>query len=165
MPYDVVINRLPLRALFELKGSGLEIAAWCGDALPEFPDKPNTASSRNGRTLIWTGPDRWLLNASGNEEETLIRAVRPDAAPGDLSIVLISDTLTFFEISGPEADEVMAVATPMNIHPSAFPADGACFTEAFGTKALLRRVANGFEIAVDRSYGDWFEESLRRAAS
>ncbi|MDI3336407.1 sarcosine oxidase subunit gamma family protein [Defluviimonas aestuarii] len=165
MPYDVTITRLPLRALFDLKGTATALAAWCGTALPPFPDRPNSRMEAAGRGLCWTGPDRWLLMAALAEEATLAKALRSEQAPDDLSVTLVSDTLTFFAVTGPDATEVMAVVTPLDLHPDIFPQDGAAWTEAFGIRSATRRIAAGYEIAVDRSYADWFEESLRRAST
>lgn len=165
MAYDVTIARLPLRTLFEIRGTAERVASWCGDAIPPLPHQPNRATAAGGRRLIHTGRDRWLLMAPIAEESVVAGALRPGDAPGDLSLVLVSDTLTFFSVTGPEAGEVMAVATPLDLHPQIFPADGAGWTEAFGAKALLRRTEGGFEVAVDRSYTDWFEACLVAAAS
>lgn len=165
MAYDVTITRLPLRALFEIRGSADPVATWCGDATLALPGIPNRLTEVGEHRLIHAGQDRWLLMAPLAEEEALNAALRPDEAPGGLSVVLLSDTLIFFSVTGPEAGEVMVVATPLDLHPSAFPPDGASWTEVFGTRALIRRIADGYEIAVDRSYGDWFEDSLLAVAS
>ena len=63
MAYDVTITRLPMRALFDLKGAAPMLAEWCGTALPPFPERPNSRTNKAGRSLCWTGPDRWLLIA------------------------------------------------------------------------------------------------------
>ena len=162
MGYDVDITRLPLRALFDLKGKKDALRRWCGGALPPLPNCPNRITESQERRLVQTGPCCWLLLAPLEAEGALTEALRPVEAPDDLSIVPVSDTLTFFAVTGAEAGDVMAVATPLDLHPSAFPPDGASWTEAFGVRALIWRIAEGYEIAVERSYGDWFEEVLRR---
>ncbi|MCV2873496.1 sarcosine oxidase subunit gamma [Defluviimonas sp. WL0050] len=165
MPYDVTITRLPLRALFDLKGRAAALEKWCGTALPPFPGRPNSRTEAADRGLHWTGPDRWLLMAPLAEEAALATALRADKVPVDLSITPVSDTLTFFAVTGPDVAEVMAVATPLDLHPDSFPPDGASWTEAFGIRSAIRTIAAGYEIAVDRSYADWFEESLRLACT
>lgn len=151
MAYDVTISGEPLRALFELTGALPE-----ADVLPAAPGA-NRLTRAGGRILIRTGPARWLLMAPLAAEAALAEAL-PAA-------VLLSDTLSFFSINGAQADEVLAVATPLDLHPDVFAADAATFTEAFGIRALLRRLPDGFELAVDRSYADWFAEMLDRVAS
>ena len=165
MGYIVTITREPMQAIFDLIGSKDAISDWCGAALPDFPVRPNSLTATGHRKLMWIGPDHWLLAAPLAEEDELAAALRPRDAPESISIVVLSDTLTFFTVEGPDMAEIMAVATPLDLHPSAFFADSVSQTEAFGTKALIRRTAAGFELAVDRSYGDWFAACLDRSAS
>jgi heterotetrameric sarcosine oxidase gamma subunit len=165
MGYDVAITRGPLRTLFDLKGLKEAVVAWCGTALPDLPDQPNSLTAKGTRLLMWIGPDHWLLADDIALEEMLSDTLRPDTAPAEMSIVLVSDTLTFFVVEGSDSNELMAVATSLDLHPASFADDCVSQIEAFGIKALIRRVASGYEIAVDRSYEDWFEASLRRAAS
>ncbi|MGC1429418.1 MAG: sarcosine oxidase subunit gamma family protein [Albidovulum sp.] len=161
MAYDVTITRPPLRAAFDLKGTPDEITKCYSDVLPPLPGRPNSLTTQDGHDLLWIGPDHWLLLAPIAQEEMLVSALRSGGGtPADIATTLISDTLTFFAVTGSEAGEVMAVASPLDLHPDAFSPDGASWTEAFGTKALIRRIASGYEIAVDRSYGDWFEATL-----
>lgn len=162
MAYDVTIRRQDMSALFDLKGGAQDLSGWAGAALPPFPGAPNTLMRSGDRSLIWIGPDHWLLRAPLAEEAKLSNALRVEAAPDEISIVLVSDTLAFFGISGPGADDVMAVATPLDLHTSAFPPDGASFTEAFGQKALVLRASDGFEVAVERSFADMTADYLSR---
>ena len=162
MVYDVTIDRLEISALFDLKGPADRLAVWAAAALPPFPERPNTVTHRDARTLIWTGRDRWLLRAPLDHEETLLAVLRPEDAPPEIGIVLVSDTLAFFAITGPGAQDVMAVASPLDLHPRAFPEDGATFSEAFGLRALFLRRAGGFELAVDRSFAAMVAEYLER---
>ncbi|MBL9045983.1 MAG: sarcosine oxidase subunit gamma [Tabrizicola sp.] len=162
MAYEVTIHELPLRAVFDLKGDRAALAAWCGIALP---DQPNRQAGAGLGQVALIGPDHWLLWADVAEERDLAASLRPEAVPADLSIVLISDTLTFLAVTGPDAGEVMAVATPLDLHPSVFGPDDIAFAEAHGIKALIRRLAGGFELGVERSYADWFRTILERCAS
>ena len=108
------------------------------------------------------GPEHWILRAPLDQEEALFAALKPDAAPADISIVHISDTLCFFEITGPDVQEVMAVATPLDLHAEVFPANGATFSEIFSVKALIIRIEGGFHLGVDRSYAPMIADYLAR---
>lgn len=163
MAYDVTIARLPLQALFDLKGRAEAVAAWCGKALPPMPARPNSATEAAGCMLQWIGPDHWILRADIAREDALLAALRPDEAPADLSVVLISDTLAFFAITGPDADHLLAVATPLDLR--GLSEDSATMTEAFGTKALTRRIPGGYEMAFDQSYAAMVADYLGRAKS
>lgn len=162
MPYDATIDRLPIFALFDLKGPKEAISGWA-PALPAFPDRPNSLTTQNGLALCHTGPNRWLLRAAIDSEDRLISELRPEEAPPEISIVLVSDTLTFFRITGPDAGEVMSIGCPMDLHEGAFGEDAVSFTEFFGLRALVLRTAGGFDCAVEQSFGDMVQDYLARA--
>jgi sarcosine oxidase subunit gamma len=165
MPYDVTFQRLKMQALYDLKGPQEALLAWASDALPPFPDQPNTKTEGGGVTLMFIGPDHWLLRANLSREDALDAALRPAEAPPEISLVRVSDTLAWFRITGPDAAEVMAVACPMDLHESRFGPDGASFTEAFGLRALVIPCAGGFDLAVEQSFGPMVQDYLTRVIS
>ena len=77
--------------------------------------------------------------------------------------MLVSDTLRFFHIDGSDALQIIAIACPLDTHPSVFPENGAGYTEIFGIKGLLVRSGDGFDIAVESSFADMIEDYLARA--
>jgi sarcosine oxidase subunit gamma len=163
MPYDVTFTRLETQALYDLKGPREEVQEWAGKALPACPDRPNSKTEAGGVTLLFIGPDHWLLRADLTREAALDAALRPAEAPPEISLVRVSDTLAWFRITGPEAAQVMAIACPMDLHDSRFGPDAASFTEAFGLRALVTRCEGGFDVAVDQSFGPMVKDYLTRA--
>jgi len=163
MPYDATIDRLPIFALFDLKGAQADMSDWGGDVLPEFPETPNTARSDGGTTLLFIGQNRWLVRADIAHEAALETALRPAAAPPDISIVRVSDTLTFFRITGPDAAQLMSIGCPLDLHPEFFCPDAVSYTEFFGLKALVLGCANGFEVGVEQSFANLMADYLARA--
>jgi heterotetrameric sarcosine oxidase gamma subunit len=163
MGYDVQIRKLKLNAVIDLQGEASAIAKWVKGDLPAFPDKPNTLSRNSNLDLYWIAPERWLLRSDIENEDRLLEITKPNDAPVDISIVQISDTLKFFEIIGPEVDEIISIACPIDNHISAFPENGVSYTNVFGIKGLLVRVKDGFEIAVESSFADLIEDYLQRA--
>ena len=162
MPYDAEIDRLPICALFDLKGPALALAAWAPD-LSAFPDAPNTLTRKGAEVLCATGPNRWLLRADITREEALNSALRPAEAPPEISIVRISDTMTFFRITGPDAGQIMSIGCPLDLHPSVFEPDAVSFTQFFNLRALVLRCEGGFDCAVEQSFGDMVADYLSRA--
>lgn len=163
MAYDVSILRLPLMAIFDLKGKQTAVQEWCGAVLPTFPTRHNSFTQEDGRMLIWVGPDHWQVRAEISIEDALIADLGPDLAPSEVSVVLVSDTLVFFVITGKDADQVMAVASPLDLRELS--ADSAMQTEVFLCKAMIRRINDGYELAVDQSYAAMFAEYLDRVRS
>ena len=162
MPYDAQIDRLPPFALFDLKGPAEVLTAWA-TGLPDMPGVPNTLSRNGEGELCHTGPNRWLLRAPLSREDDLETALRPAEAPPEISIVRVSDTLTFFRLTGPDAAQVLSIGCPLDLHPEAFDADAVTFTEFFGIKALVLRCEDGFDCAVEQSFGDMIADYLSRA--
>ena len=162
MPYDVRIDRLPPFALFDLKGPPEALGDWVA-GLPPFPDRPNTLTRAGDAVLCFTGANRWLLRAEPDREAAWQATLRPEDAPPEISIVRVSDTLTFFRITGPDAGSVLSIGCPLDIHEDVFGSDAASFTEFFGLRALVLRCVGGFDCAVEQSFGDMIADYLNRA--
>ena len=165
MGYNVNIKRLPFSAIIDLQGEKKAIADWCGEGFPAFPNRPNTASTENEIDLYWIGLNRWLLRAEMNREEELFSMTKLNQAPANISIVQISDTLQFFSITGEDADDIISIASPLDHHCSAFPDNGVSYTDVSGIKGIIIRKDAGFEIAIERSFGDMIEDFLTRTVN
>ena len=164
MTYDAAIRRLEISALFDLKGKAGDFSDLLAKLGLAFPDHPNTSTRSGGRELYWIGPGHWLLRAPLQHEDGLRKALGPASLTGEANVVLISDSLAIFEIFGPDAGRILAIASPLDTHASVFADNAVTWTEAFGLKALVIRRANGFELAVDRSFGVMLADCLSRAA-
>ena len=165
MSYQVNIKRHGLWALFDLKGQGDQIENWAGGSLPALPDRPNSLTTQGDLELFYIGRDHWILRAPIEREDSLNDALKPEACPAEISIVRISDTLTFFSVTGRDMVDVMAIASPLDLHPSVFPPDCVTYSEVFGLKALVLRCDGGFEFAVEQSFGNMVEDYLSRATA
>ncbi len=165
MSYDVQIARLGIDAVFDLKGTSDAMGAWIKDTLPAFPARPNTRTERDGVALYYIGRNHWLARAPLDAEERLEQSLKPAGCPADISIVRVSDTLTLFRVTGPDATEVMAIACPLDLHDTVFAQDAVTYSELFGLKALVMRCEGGFECAVDQSFGDMVGDYLTRATT
>ena len=158
----VELLRQPLCAVIDLKGTQPDLQNWMDYPKVVFPSRRNSRIHFDGVNLHWIGEEHWLLCATLDQEERLINLTRLEQAPAHISIVLVSDTLTFFRISGPDADQIIKIASPLDIHPTVFPCDSTSYTQVFGIKGLVTRNTDGFEIAVESSYADMIDDFLRR---
>jgi heterotetrameric sarcosine oxidase gamma subunit len=163
MGYDVQIRQLETNAVIDLQGPAPALKKWLKTGLPSFPELPNSASTSDGLSLYWIAPERWLLRSVIDNEDRMLEMTQPASAPIDISVVLVSDTLRFFEIVGPDAGEIISTASSMDHHLSVFPQNGVSYTNIFGIKGLLIRIEEGFEIAVESSFADMIGDYLARA--
>ncbi|MCR9136101.1 MAG: sarcosine oxidase subunit gamma [Alphaproteobacteria bacterium] len=162
MGYHAHIERLDTSAIIDLKGRKDALVDWKGSDLPAIPERPNTATDANGLELYWIGNDHWLLRAPLDREEDILRTFDPGSAPHDVSAVLVSDTLVFFSITGPDAGQILSIVSPLDIALEAFTQNGVSYSEAFGLKALIIRRTEGYELAVERSYADMAQSYFTR---
>ena len=136
-----------------------------GIFVQRFQTLSNRFSENNGVFLCHIGPDHWLLRAPLNREAALNAQLKPADAPADISVVRISDTQTFFRITGPEVAEVISIGCPMDVHKTAFPLNGVSFSEFFTVKALILRNTSGFDVAIEQSYANMIADYLNRATA
>ena len=160
MIYDVKIQRKFLNALFDIKGSIREVKSYLKEYINSLPVEPNSYIAQGNWKILYVGPNHWILMAPIDEEKELISSLRPHDCPASISIVLISDTLTFFYIEGPDAFDILSIASPLNLNIDAFTPNTATFSEIFGLKALTFRCGDGFQFAVDQSFGDMVSNYL-----
>ena len=165
MTYRVELLRQPIFAVIDLQGVEPDLKNWIDSPNVVFPSRPNSRTHFNGVDLFWIGEERWLMRAELDQEDRIMVLTRLERAPVHISIVLVSDTLTFFRISGPDAEQIIKIASPLDIHPTEFPCDSSSYTRIFGIKGLVIRNKDGFEIAVESSYADMIDDFLRRATA
>ena len=160
MGYDAAIAIGPPRCLVDIQGTAAAVATLAARHGLTLPDTPNSWAGSDGTALAWLGERRWMLLAPLADEDTWEAAMTVDQP--DVSAVLVSDAYASFRIRGPDADEILAQATPLDVHPAAFPARGATFTEFFGETALLLRGEDGFTCFVDGSLAAYLALCLAR---
>ena len=160
MTYDVKIQRKLVNALFDIKGSIRDVKSHLKEHINSFPVEPNSYISQGNWKILYVGPNHWILVAPIDEEQQLVSSLRPCDCPASISIVLISDTLTFFYIDGPDAFDIMSIASPLNLNIDDFTPETAAFSEIFGLKALIFRHGDGYQFAVDQSFGDMVSNYL-----
>jgi heterotetrameric sarcosine oxidase gamma subunit len=162
MIYDVSIEMLDLFCVFDLKGKRSHIASVLASIPINLPESSNTATTSGDMVLCWVGPTQWILRASQAAEQKLMLEFQLNCSERNTSVVDISDMLQFFSVQGRDVDEVLAICCPLDFHLEAFRGDTATFTEFLGTKALLLRVADAYQFAVERSYADFINDNLHR---
>jgi sarcosine oxidase subunit gamma len=139
-----------MTAVFDLKGHPVDILHRLEAAGLEPGADPH-ANLQTG--LVYkVAPQHWLVRTTLAQETSLFAQLTEAPCASDTLIINVSDAYVFIQIDGPEAEQMIAIASP--IDPRAMPvgAASATFTEVFGQKALLIRQHHGYEIAVERSY-------------
>ena len=154
MGYQANIKKLGLSAIFDIKGDASAASKRISHLGLVLPSEVNTATEKDGQYLCWVGENHWLLLAPAEKENQLLDTLAPHDSAMDCRIVLVSDAYTFFTVTGNQADEILAIASPLDIRLINFPENAATYSELFGIRGLIMRRQNGYLIAVERSYTD-----------
>jgi len=154
MGYQATIKKQGLLAIFDIKGDASAVAKRLSKLGFSVPENKNTAAEKNGQHLCWIGETQWLLLAPAEKEAQLLDSLVPHDPALDCRVVLVSDAYSFFSVRGNHADDILAIASPLDIRRINFPDNAASYTELFGIRGLVLRRQNGYSIAVERSYAD-----------
>lgn len=108
------------------------IEAVLGTGLPQHCGE---VSAHGAHTVLWLGPDEWLV-VSATTPEALLGSLRTGAGDGRAQIVDVSANRTVLEISGSAARDVLEKGCPTDLHPRAF-ADGTAITTTLARVPVL----------------------------
>lgn len=164
----VGLAAMPVRPMLSLRGEGddSEFLAAAERGLGfALPTAPNTTAGRDGSIAFWLGPSEWLI-AGPCPRDGIAAAL----AQVRHALVDVSDARAVLRLTGPQARNLLAQGTGLDLHDRAFPA-GACAQSTMAlADMLLHRpqddAAAGavFELYVGRSYADYLWRWLEAAA-
>ncbi len=130
-----------------------------GEAPAGFPVEPNTIATVDGKTVLWLGPDEWLV-LGGSEEDY----------PQSAAAVDVSANRVILELAGGDAADVLAQGCSLDLHPSVF-APGSCAQTllARAQVILVRPDESRFLVLVRPSFAPylraWLEDAIEGATS
>ena len=134
-----------------------------GLALP----RPAAPASHSGSvTVFGLGPDEWLVRTAPDAEDEWLARLEAAAAGSFSAVVRVSDAWRVFTFTGPDALDVLAQTTGVDVHPSVFPTGRAVRAAFARISALIHRVDDrpSFDIYVDASLaryaGRWLESAI-----
>ena len=85
----------------------------------DLPVDYNTVNVAGNRSIIWLGPDEWLiLGETGSSVDIMAALNNKDA--GHIAVVDVSDALGIVSIKGPHARDVLAKHCAIDFHVSEF---------------------------------------------
>lgn len=102
------------------------VATRLGVALPV---EPNTWVQSDAATVIWLGPDEWLVTSPFTTPEALDGLLREAVEPHGGAVVDVSAQRTALRLRGEHARGLLASGCSLDLHPRAFPAGSAAQTD------------------------------------
>jgi sarcosine oxidase subunit gamma len=143
-----------------LRGSGEAFFAACESALgARPPTAPNTVTVSATQTMLWLGPDEWLV--IGAQAEPLRAAL----AGNHSAVVDVTSSRKALAVSGSRAEEIMSRAATLDFSLQAFPVGSCAQTNIARTQGIIHRVgAEEFVIYVRSSFAPYLRAWLDDAA-
>jgi sarcosine oxidase, subunit gamma len=167
LPDDVQIVVEPFVAMADLRLDPAEsesVAAHLGVALPTTP---NTWVQGETTTVIWLGPDEWLVTSSFTSPEDLEAGLRA-AVGGAGAVIDVSAQRTTLSLRGEHARDVLATGCSLDLHPRVFGTGSAAQTTVGLAGVVLLALddtGTRFQLLVRSSFARYLATWLLDAAS
>ena len=120
-----------------------------------LPRTPNTAAATiNGWTLLWLGPDEWLVSGPAGDGAGLEEALHARLDGHHHAFTDVSAMYATLALSGPRAREVLMKGCRLDLHPRAF-VPGTCVQTSLARgHVILHQTddAPSYEITVRNSF-------------
>ena len=166
---EIAIRRRPGRACINVRGDGsdprfLRAVAGAADVSP--PLAPCTSVSGLLASMLWLGPDEWLLVSETQAAAELAGSLGRALAGLHAAVTDVSDGFIVYALRGSNASVVLAKGCPIDLHPRRF-APARCARSLLAKVPVLihlRADEPVFELYVARSYADYAWTWLLTAA-
>ena len=130
-----------------------------------FAEQSCRAHSAGGRATLWLGPDEHLMWQSSRDDALPVAELQQALAPYPHSLVDISHRQIALEVSGPDAETILAGACPLDLDLRQFPVSMCTRTVLAKAEIILWRTAEAtFRLEVWRSFQGYAEALLREIA-
>lgn len=165
----VIFTDLPAVTRFIVRGDGAAIAALEFAFGFDFPRDGCRSATKAQRSVLWLGPDEWLLLAPDGEADVLMRTLTEALRGEPASIVDISDRQVAIGVSGPKAAETLNAFNALDLDEDSFPV-GMCTRTLFGKAEIVlwRTATDAFHVDVWRSFAPYvlgcLDEAVREYA-
>lgn len=133
-----------------------------------LPVEPNTAVRSGELTVLWLGPDEWLVVGPPDTQRDLEQRIRAAAGDEHVAVTDVSAQRTTLLVSGARARDLLAHGCALDLHPRAFGA-GRC-AQTMLARAQVVLVARdepgaGFWVLVRSSFAGYLTDWLLDAAA
>lgn len=156
----LTLREMPVAGQIDLRGDPADTgfveaaASVLGCALPLAP---NTVARAAEVSVLWLGPDEWLVLAAPGAEAGLVAGLQEAIGGRHCAVVDVTGNRTVFRLSGEPARDVLAKGCGLDLHPRVF-APGQCAqTLVARAGVILAQIddAPTFDILPRRSFGEY----------
>ena len=149
-----------------LRGSTEPFFAACESVLGvRPPTAPNTVASSPTRSILWLGPDEWLVvQPKIGSVPDLVEELRRALAGIHSAVVDVTSSRKALAVSGERAEELLAKAATLDFSLAGFPVGSCAQTNVARTQGIIwRRGAQDFVVYVRSSFAPYLRAWLADA--
>ena len=131
-----------------------------------LPLEPNTVAESPDVTVLWLGPNEWLLLTSPDKQYEIVGALRNSLDNLFTAISDVSGGQTIINVRGPHARDVLSKSCTLDLHPRVFGPLQCAQTNIAKATATIQQLdeAPSYDIIVRRSFADYLARWLKDAA-
>jgi sarcosine oxidase subunit gamma len=169
LPNSVAIVEEPFVTMVDLRvdPSGPGAAAAAELLGVELPAAASTYVKNADATVIWLGPDEWLVTGTALAGPELEARLREAVAPHGGAAVDVSGQRTTLRLRGAHSRDVLAKGSALDLHPRAF-GEGTAAQTMLGQAGVILLAVNGtggdYRILVRSSFARYLADWLLDAA-
>ena len=138
----------------------------------ELPLVPLTSTHAGSVTLLWLGPDEWLIACEAGAEAGIARALRAALADVPSAITDLTEAQTIIRVSGPRARDLIAKGCTLDLHPRVFGLGRVARSTVAHAAVILHQTGSegdadgpAFDLYVTRSFAEHLWRWLADAAA
>jgi sarcosine oxidase, subunit gamma len=169
LPNSVAIVEEPFATMVDVRvdpsGPGATAAAELLGI--ELPTMTSSYAKSADTTVIWLGPDEWLVTATTLTGPELEARLREAVTPHGGAAVDVSGQRTMLRLSGSHSRDVLGKGCALDLHPSVF-AGGAAAETTLGQAGVILLALNAtgddYRILVRSSFARYLADWLLDAA-
>jgi sarcosine oxidase, subunit gamma len=171
-PRGVALREIPHLAQILLRGDpgDVDFVAAARAALGfDLPLKANRVATAGDLSVLWLGPDEWLVVGPPDSEDGLAARLNAALKGRHVSVVDVTANRTVLELSGPSARAVLEKACGLDLRPCEFKSGQCAQTNIARTVGILELTQSGaWRIYVRGSFAaylaDWLLDAMAEYA-
>jgi sarcosine oxidase subunit gamma len=132
-----------------------------------LPLEPNTVSESSTLTVLWLGPNEWLIVTLPSMVGEIARTLRDALRDFFFVVTDVTDGQVILRISGIHAIDVLRKGCVLDLHPRIFK-PGCCAQTLINKVGVLIRAVDyspSFDLMVRRSFSEYLAHWLKDAAT
>jgi len=123
----------------------------------DLPSEANTFVEHETKTILWLGPNEWLVICDQDATTSLVETLKGNFAGLFSAVTDVSGGNTILEVSGEKAQALLSKGTPLDLHYSVFSTGQCAQTVIAKTSMTLWQVSDEpvYKLIVRRSFSDY----------